>query len=634
MAKLYPDDNNKFINPYNFISLTSEVERKQEEYGAEERTLTGYISCKMRVADMLALPDRSAEDKNKPGHFDFYKIDDKPVIPGSEIRGCIRSVYEAVTKSCLSVINNNILSGRLMSPENDIQPGILMHENDEWVIYEAEKLANEGAEKAVLEREWRDFFGKDFKKTYFYIRSNKPAYKCTREDIERFKNLLDIYIENSKSDKKPEAKKYCEILNEMKKAIAKKNCIPVFYKLDDDGELSYFSPAQISRRVFKNTVTKLLGPHANDCGKGNGYCPACRLFGTLGNDKPKQYPLASRVRFSDATANDKIRINDSYINFPELSAPKITSVEFYSSKGDLQTNVRQWTYDDYGVTLNGRKFYYHSTPKREKELGERSIATKPVCASEGGEFSFKVYFDKISLSELVKLLWVLTVGENDPQSRMMHKLGYGRPVGYGSVKITVDEVVERSIGNGTYNLSYKSFSDYGVSDAAFAEKEALAKFKLIANYDYVSGQKVSYPVADTKNPKDKNPTAHFHWFVGNRRFGKFKYVLPKLTTDPRALSLPAMVGSLSNYSQNNQGQQGQQRNGNNGYKGFDFSKFVMGCEYAATVTGIKNDKFVWIEVEGERTSVFGKYIKGDVIKVIYKGKNQKDDRFPRFEVAK
>ncbi len=642
MAKLYPDYNNKFINPYNFVPLTSQVERKQSENDANEKTLNGYISCSLKVIDMLALPDRSAEDKARPRCYDFYKIDGKPVIPGSEIRGCIRAVYEALTQSCLSVINNNVLTGRLPSLQNDIKPGVLRYENDKWVIYEAVKLnqaqRDKTTEKPLLEREWIKS-GNDpkpkFKKTYFYIHANKPVYSCNTRDIEDFNALLDIFIDNNSDNNK-----FCSILKGMKKAIVIKSDIPVFFRLKN-GNLNYFSPAQISRQMFKNTVSELLGPHSNSCGQENGYCPACRLFGTLGNNKSTLFPLASRVRFSDAVANENVVIHDSYINLPELSSPKITSVEFYSFLGVEQRNAKQWNYDDYGVSLNGRKFYYHSKPQNDKELGERSLATKPACASDNGKFSFKVYFDKVSLSELKKLLWVLTVGENDPQSRMMHKLGYGRPVGYGSVKITIDKVVERSIENGAYILSDKSFDDYEVTDSVFAEKKALGSFKLIANYDYVSGKTVAYPIADD-GQNDKNSTASHNWFSNNRQGKLFKYVLPKLTENPDDLLLPAMVANPTNQNGNDM-PSGKTYVKHNKPKNFDFSKFVEGREYKATVTDIYekgNDVFVWVEVQGEKASIklkpdFFKKINlknSNVIKVLYKGRNKTNPIFPCFWV--
>ena len=123
------DKTRPFINPYNFVSTTQKVRRNAVEKG----DLTGYITCTLRVEDMLALPD-IAQNPNSQS-FDFFLAIGNPIIPGSELRGCIRSAYEAVTGSCYSVLNSNLLSKRMSKPNNQRSPGILMKEKGKWVIY-------------------------------------------------------------------------------------------------------------------------------------------------------------------------------------------------------------------------------------------------------------------------------------------------------------------------------------------------------------------------------------------------------------------------------------------------------------------------------------------------------------------
>ena len=291
--------------------------------------------------------------------------------------------------------------------------------------------------------------------------------------------------------------------------------------------------AQVSRRVFDQTVPKMLGEH-NKCSGKTGYCPACSLFGTLGENSP----VNSKLRFSDAVAYENTKIGE-LITIPELSSPKITSLEFYSDREDKS---RTWTYDDKGVELRGRKFYFHSTPQIANELNKRNMATRPVIG--GSEFEFKVFFDRISEKQLKQLLWVLTIGNNEKNSSLMHKVGAGKPVGYGSVKITVDDVVLRKF-DGEYQVVRETFDSYNVSEDLFQEKEALAQFKLISNYNYVQGKTVSYPIADD-GKNNSNSKAPHQWFLSNRPQNKpYRYTLPKL--DPvkncSSLELPAMTAN-------------------------------------------------------------------------------------------
>ena len=627
MAALVPDKNNLFINPYNFVSTTSRVDRTTPSQGNK----TGYISCTLKVKDMLALPDRNNEDAKNPRHYDFYTINGSPIIPGSEIRGCIRSVFEAVTQSCFSVVNNNVLTCRLSRPESasGVVPGVLKYENGSWVIYKAEKYNRKKLEKAGLsadiEREWSKF-GQNagYSTSYFCISADKFEYACSEEDMECFEELIGIFIRNNEEDKK-----FSAILKNVQKSLDEKKDIAIFFRIKNR-EINYLSPAQISRQMFRNTVSMLLDEHAGICNEENGYCPACRLFGTLG----KGNPIVSRVRFSDAVEKQNVRVYSEYLNLPELSAPKITSTEFYSSIGIQIRDVSFWNYDSPCVKLNGRKFYYHSKPVSENELGPRSIATKPVC--ENSEFKFKVYFEKINSIELKQLLWVLTLGENEPNSLQMHKIGYGRPVGYGSVKITVDEIVERNIENGVYSLAKNDFMDYDISDTIFSEQKALTDLKLITNYAYVLDKNISYPIADDGKNRKNSKAAH-NWFSNNRTKNRtVSYVLPKLSPKAEDLYLPAMKATDRNFVSK------EHKKNSSGKPNFNFLKFESNQTYVAEVTGkvnMDNGKMtVFIKVDGEKARVIPrdwqldkyKFNVGDEIKVEFKGKNRYNDKFPEF----
>lgn len=142
----------QFVNPYNFAMMSDRymVRKTREEwFGEKEKRLTGSINCKLRVITPLALPDHAptspAEIKPSPvmdngkkigDHFSYpyVSIDGKtPMIPGSELRGMIRNVYETVTNSCMSVFDNSPLTGRSSAPK---KPGILIKEEEGWMLYD------------------------------------------------------------------------------------------------------------------------------------------------------------------------------------------------------------------------------------------------------------------------------------------------------------------------------------------------------------------------------------------------------------------------------------------------------------------------------------------------------------------
>ena len=541
---LIPSKDTFFVNPYTFVSTTTGIDRKMPTDG----DLTGYITCQVRVKDHLALPDHHAEDPRRPRSYDFFKVKGKPIIPGSEMRGCIRSVYEAVTQSCFSVVNANVLSKRLSKPEDakDVLPGILRYTQDQrWCIFAADKYSEKNHHKRsdayTVKRKWRDFKkDKDqqlqFQTTYFYIRESEMEYVFNDGDVDKFEELILIFQKNNTD---PRMK---GILLSIQSAFVRKEDIAIFYKLSDDGDsLDYFSIAQVSRQMFHNTVTTLLGKHAPICGTvdkhGNpvGFCPACRLFGTLGSGTP----VASKLRFSDAEAV-QVRIEDAYRTLPELSSPKITSTEFYSKHGEKIRDVPIWTYDSDGVTLNGRKFYLHSAVPQDVNTQapeKREFATK--TALSGSTFRFKLYFDKIDETTLRELLWVLTLGENTETSDQMHKLGAGKPVGYGSVKITVSGITLRQIKDGRYTVTPKTYDDY--APITFDETQAVEDLLRITNIHFVDGKTVSYPIGDNGLGKNTSKGA-LQWFSSNRVRRQFRYVLPAVDDmGANFIGLPAMV---------------------------------------------------------------------------------------------
>lgn len=550
------DKTRPFINPYNFVTAKQKPKRDKVEKG----DLTGYITCTLRVEDMLAIPDIAQNPDSQS--FDFFPAVGNPIIPGSELRGCIRSAYEAVTGSCFSVVNFDVLSKRIDNPDNNRSAGLLMKKDGKWIIYYAQYKHEKGVH-CKLTREW--FKCADtptIDKTYFHSKMESSGAVCVDEDIDKLIKIYEIYYEGIKKSEEGDAselrkviRNYREKLLSMKEIDNSDIMIPVFFKTDKH-KLTYFSPAHTGRKAFKNTVPSLLDNRTHCDGK-EGYCPACSLFGSLG----EKNPLASRLRFTDATEKESgsVNISDRYVILPELSSPKLSSPEFYSICGDKTEKVTVWDYDSDGVELRGRKFYFHRLPKEADVLGPRQIETK--VAESGSLFTFKLYFDSIKKEQLQQLLWVLTIGDNQSDSKQMHKIGMGKPVGYGSVKITVDNICLRKfdVTSFAYSAEEKQYDEYmqEFKTENHFDRKALSDFKTITNYSLTvrenNGIKseiipVTYPIAerdpDIGEKISENLTAGHQWFTGNRNknAGSFATILPKLSDSIELLRMNALHG--------------------------------------------------------------------------------------------
>ena len=129
---------NHFINPYNFIP-TGNGKRKASQ---SEEKYTGVIHYAVYTKSPLFVPNTSnseafknAVDCEDHKSYDFFSYDilqagdgdisktgRHPVLPGSERRGMFRSVYEAVTGSCLSAMNGKEIMHRRLSPRQAFRP--------------------------------------------------------------------------------------------------------------------------------------------------------------------------------------------------------------------------------------------------------------------------------------------------------------------------------------------------------------------------------------------------------------------------------------------------------------------------------------------------------------------------------
>ena len=125
---------NAFVNPYNFIPLAKTAPKRSNN---KSGNLSGVIEFSLMTRTPLFIPNTSNDHalvKNNHEHksYDFFSYDDlspgkgnlnesgtriglysEPVIPGSEVRGMLRSYYEILTNSCMSFVDDEEVSKRI-----------------------------------------------------------------------------------------------------------------------------------------------------------------------------------------------------------------------------------------------------------------------------------------------------------------------------------------------------------------------------------------------------------------------------------------------------------------------------------------------------------------------------------------
>ncbi|MCB5250575.1 MAG: TIGR03986 family CRISPR-associated RAMP protein [Candidatus Cloacimonadales bacterium] len=201
--------------PYNFVPLNDTVlENRVNNSFDEFIDLSGYIDLEMTAKSPIYVRGTLTEDdikaKKEQSEGSFKPANYKFKIPGSSIRGMVRTLYEIITSSKMTFIDDKSLyfrsfgdksiefqkkySDLMMGKEEDafkplVLAGYLVKENNEYFIYEAEGYHR--VEERDLEGKIQNFIPMSFdgkapnkyytekiKKTPFeevYFKSDRPT---------------------------------------------------------------------------------------------------------------------------------------------------------------------------------------------------------------------------------------------------------------------------------------------------------------------------------------------------------------------------------------------------------------------------------------------------------------------------
>ena len=158
-------------------------------------------------------------------------------------------------------------------------------------------------------------------------------------------------------------------------------------------------------------------------------------------------------------------------------------------------------------------------------------------------------------------------GENDPKGRHCHKIGMGKPLGMGSVKIVIDRLLFRTleIKNGTveYKIKASDAENYDLDivpeienpfenedSSYYKELMIITDFHALDRYIQKDPNIVSYPLGYNGKAEAANREASHQWFHGNRFMGSrnemqenIQYTLPEildLNDSEKDISLPKL----------------------------------------------------------------------------------------------
>lgn len=539
-------------------------------------------------------------DDNKSEHYAYKFLhigvgeNTKPIIPGSSIRGPLRNIYETLTDSCYATAKpNQYITAR---PKKAFEPGLIKKTGNNWELHQAKrykfqiyeyfKELGKPTDPNFSTMSYEDI-AKDYgKQVAFNLHTKKVnvngkdiiQYYATdigNEEAEKFgyyyigeyisnKKYESIFSEQNKIEKitpniikqafdalKDTLKVYRDekVNQKFVKSIGKWNAdqhggyanvdleafernggvLPIWYK-EVNGKY-YFSLASIGRFKYYTPIDSILKKkNKMSCADLKKLCKACSLFGMVGNEEG----LGSSIRITDAIFEGDILNSIKEYNLTELRTPHPSYLPFYAKTDNYLSG-----YDDSKCNIRGRKFYWHFKPDYNKlnNLPEDKVDTK-MYGIDKGSFTFKVYFENITNEQLAELATLLCLGENDKDGKRCYKLGHGKPLGFGSAKIIVENIQIREFKSKEHKYIIKSCANLGndingwglFSDNKFDVPlnniyNSLDNISKVLDFDFNNNTEVKYPnVINKSNIPERdlkdNDLSSAQWFSQNWMFGK------------------------------------------------------------------------------------------------------------------
>lgn len=501
--------------PYNFIPLNKTIVEGQaparfDSY--KKNRHTGYIRCNLEALTPLYLrdtytPEELSKKEQGEDNPDFFSPGNRIKIPGSSLRGMVRNLVEIISWSKFGFFEDKLLFYRGLADKNadfrkeyqrnmssyqerkttyKFNAGYLQRQGLEYFIIPA-RIEN-GKQFVQVKKQSRNkefVFEKQLNGKYLVISGNmqgkkrdwliNPPDSPTKRIPVPEKDVLAYNMDDNRYEDKN--KRHDGNLMRMLSSFSE-GMVPCFYVTWKDAqgkERVSFGHTGYFRLAYNYTI----GDYLPESHKKESIDFAQSIFGSA--DKK----FSTRVYFEDA----ELMPNQQNVVFEKasvpqiLSGPKPTTFQHYLEADDgkpCHWNIRK--YND-TITIRGNKLYWHrNNPnwemgKKEQDKGKKkenkNIITQMRPIKKGTLFEFKIRYENLTDEELGLLLFTLDL----PQGHC-YKLGMGKPLGLGSVKITptlyVDSRKER------YSKLFQAeewFLDEKVSDGEIYKK-AFEKYLL------------------------------------------------------------------------------------------------------------------------------------------------------------
>lgn len=454
--------------PYNFVPINEKVVAAQDIPDEGHSTfnknrLSGYISLSVEALTPLFIRGNGES---------FLQFKNRPLIPGSSIRGLIKNLVKIVSYGKFEKgedFEDKVLYRRGTMPEMKDEkapkPGFLFWGDESFYIKKAKSIG--GKNKTTKEFSYSfssdrcvfstGKFGRESQEFIFEVINQSESLKVSN-------SIRKSYEEDAqRADNVPGVFKCAKTKNVNGVNIPNNLGMPVFYTLKN-GAVSSVSHAKYGRIPYSKSISNHI-PSDIQNSEIKDFAEA--IFGNT--------EYATRVYFEDAiTTDESCEMEPKQPKI--LSSPKPTSYQLYLEQGrEEKRGNKKW--DDSDADIRGYKIYWHrKTPNestRDYSWVEQSgVKTDshpdPIRAvNPNTKFQGRIRFNNLTIEELGCLLAVLELPPN-----CYHKLGMAKPLGLGSIKITPNlQIINRE------NRYKKLFTNELGWDTAIEEVSNLETYK-------------------------------------------------------------------------------------------------------------------------------------------------------------
>ena len=433
----------------------------------------------------------------------------------------------------------------LKETEIKIKPGVTTVEKliTNFEEYKNYLTDNENGVQGVL---WfsSPIFGKIHEKLLI-PKKNGRKFEFSKEEYEDFKYIIKQRAERIKNGKDINSSTFYYDKN-----LEKGD--PLLFQVKDGKMVEHLAFSEIPRLRYKFSPLDLVPEEFRPDDSLKKLSFSERLFGTTGDttkkDEEKKYELVAlsgRIFFEDAkNYESKMIDNGNLVTLKAFGEPHPTLTTFYLD------NIEKNYNENKGVSIRGRKFYWHHKEKIGKPFSEYRKSVEMPKDKNGqnkfaynsslelmdinNEFEFNINFENLTDEELGVLIYAIELEDG-----LLHKIGKGKAFGFGSCKIEIKEFLLEN------KDKYKDFliepfekeskkEDY--INKAKEKRYFDENRKNIKELKAILSKTNDLDFSESPFPEDinkKGETNSLNWFVNNKKGDRKIVLLSILDKNPK-----------------------------------------------------------------------------------------------------